>query len=353
KMEFENYRIQNIIDDITLLRIECDWVNDQTEESFKSIIEKGKSDFLYHELIWAIGKELSVYFNIEWPANEKVEKLGEFNSILESSINKLLKDSGFDKTEETYENRISMIEYLFLQLQTLQLDLFEKFDNTKEKEKEKEMDSEEMKDVEIVNQEDYIISEIQVLSDLFSIEFNNYDNLSNTLGLISDKIKDTLKLLPSDFISEPFFKRTSFNDQEKEEIETMSKTMYQDYKKRSIVLQKRLDVTVESLLWNERVADKLKEIKRNVNYFIQSLPSITHYTYFDLINVHRDLLQIKRTSQHSVSAATLNSVIIGKVPDRGGRTNDRKIPMPSFHKRVELSSSMDGHKHNKKYFKKK
>ncbi|KAK5578911.1 hypothetical protein RB653_008586 [Dictyostelium firmibasis] len=370
QQSFESFRLQRIIEDISLLRLECDWINDQTEQSFKSIIEKGKSDFLYQELIWSIGKELSTYYNIQWTNKmEKIEKVGEFNQQLNESFEKLLKECNYQEEtfEDSYLNRLSLIEFLFLQLQTFQLELFFKMNSTSTTTTTTTtttinninndiINDEEMKDYndELINSEDFIINQIQILSDLFNVEFNNFDNFSNSINQINEKIKETLKKLPFDFISEPFFRNTEFSEKEIKEIQEMSDSLYQDYKKRSIVLQKRLDVTVESLLWSERVADKLQEINRSIGYYIQSLPSITHYTFFDLKNVHKDLLHIIRTSTHSASSQQLTgSILVGKVPDRGGRTNDRKIPMPSFHKRVELSSSIDSHRQNKKFFKKK
>ncbi|KAM9958804.1 hypothetical protein ACTFIW_012393 [Dictyostelium discoideum] len=364
QQSFESFRLQRIIEDISLLRLECDWINDQTEQSFKSIIEKGKSDFLYQELIWSIGKELSVYYNIQWPTKmEKIEKAGEFNQQLNEPFEKLLKECDYQETtniEDSYLNRLSLIEFLFLQLQTFQLELFLKMNNNNnnnnknnENNNENNNNDEEMKDIELINNEDFIINQIQILSDLFNVEFNNFDNFSNSINQINEKIKETLKLLPSDFMSEPFLKNTEFTEKEIQEIQEMSDSLYQDYKKRSIVLQKRLDVTVESLLWSERIADKLQEINRSVRYYIQALPSLNHYSFFDLKNVHKDLLHIIRTSTHSASSQLLTgSVLVGKVPDRGGRTNDRKIPMPSFHKR-EIPSSIDSHRQNKKFFKKK
>jgi len=362
----QSYRIQRIIDDISDLRLECDWINDQTITSFKSILEKGESDFLYLELLWSVGKELSPYFDIEWPIYNKIEKNGQFNQILKESIDKLIKACDYkpislfncNQEEQGIEQHLELLEYLFIQLQLIQLDLFNKevlIPSEKStaastiRESNESSTSETAMDID--QDDDILINQIQKLSDIFNVEYNNNANTTfkETLDTMHSKISDTIKSFPEGAaISTPFFNDTVFSNDQKAEIQELSDRLYADYSKRSSVLSKRLDVTVESLLWSDKVADKVDEINRSVSYLKSLIEPTTHYTYFDLINTHRDLLTIIKTSTQSKSTDKLtNAVIIGKVPDRGGRTTDRKAPMPSFHKRVEFENN------HKKQFKKK
>eukprot|EP01132_Coremiostelium_polycephalum_P010164 gene10164-12470_t len=305
-IEFESYRLQKLIDEISILRLDCDWIQDQTEQSFKSIIEKGYSDFLYQELVSSIGKELSGYYDLQWPnLNEKSE--AERVVVLRESLLKLLKEleypiSSINLESESFEDRLALLETLFLQLQLIQLELY--------------------------NNENEI--------ELFSVQFNNLDNFTQALHAIHSKIQEVVALLPEGYMSEPFFKNTVFSDDEKKKIQDISTSLYQDYTMRSTVLQKRLDVTVESLLWSEKVADKVEDITKTVKYLKSKIPDITHYTYLDLINAHVDILRVVKTSLTGQSAKSTNVIIVGNVPDRGGRSGDRKLAMPSFHKRVEF-----------------
>ncbi|KYQ91849.1 hypothetical protein DLAC_07654 [Tieghemostelium lacteum] len=343
---------KKLIEDVKYTRIECDWINDQTEASFKSMIEKGENDFLYLELVWAIGKELSNYVNdIQWPQTcdkkESKQLLESFQVLLKQCD---LISASLLANQNTFENRLTILESLFLQLQLLQLDLFN--DEVEQEEDDSKRDGNEEADIEMkdvndqqIMEEEEIVNSISVLSEIFSVEFQNISNLATTLQDIYLKIKETLVQLPEDYISEPFFKNTVFSDSEKKEIQELSEQLYNDYRMRFDVLIKRMNVTVDSLLWSERVEGKVEDIKRSVKYLKSSFPSITQYTFLDLISVHRDILKIIKTSSQSNATKLTNSVIIGKVPDRGGRPGDRKAAMPSFQKRVEYSNQ---HQHNKK-----
>eukprot|EP01133_Synstelium_polycarpum_P016153 gene16153-19221_t len=211
------------------------------------------------ELLWALGKELSVYFDIQWPLETKTLDVVKtpFLELLNktgynaSAIEDVFGLEGDNATNRIVTSRIAMLEFLFFQLQMLQLDYYER----------------------------------------------EYD-----------------------FMSEPFFKNTVFSPEEKKTMEELSETLYNDYSRRSEVLCKRLDVTVESLMWSEKAESKLDEINR------------------DLICTHKDILHIIKTSLSSKSTSLIKQIIVGNVPDRGGRTNDRRTAMPSFHKRVELSN---------------
>ncbi|KAF2075385.1 hypothetical protein CYY_003309 [Polysphondylium violaceum] len=362
-LDSQSYRIQRVIDDISDLRLECDWVNDQTITSFKSILEKGDSDFLYLELLWSIGKELSPYYDIEWPVYDKIEKNGEFSKTLKESMDKLIKACDYksmsslftveeEQQQQTFEKNLELLEFLFIQLQLIQLDLFNKEILIPSESKTTIRESNESNSMDIdQDEDDVLIGQIQKLSDIFSVEYSNssHNTFGQTLATMYNKITDMISALPEGVaISSPFFNDTVFTAEQQAEIQELSDRLYQDYSKRSLVLTKRLDVTVESLLWSEKVADKVDEIKRSVLYLKSLIEPITNYTYFDLYNTHRDLLTIIKTSTQSKSTDKLtNVVLVGKVPDRGGRTTDRKAPMPSFHKRVEIDNI------GKKHFKKK
>ncbi|EGG14364.1 hypothetical protein DFA_12136 [Cavenderia fasciculata] len=364
--EIETHRINSLIEDITILRLDCDWVNDQTEQSFRSILEKGSSNFLFLELICSIGKELSVYFeniNITDDLKNNAQLLKEsFGNLLKStsyngSIDQIFSSDSDDKAVAI---RLSMFEHVFFQLQSIQLELFQREytmqldqDNNDEKNSTKmrmSTDSTTTADTEMSSdQDDFqgdLINKIQILSEIFQIRFNNFDNFLSILNSIYLKIENVLKQLPKDFISEPFFKNVVFSDEEKQKIEAMSKILFADYDKRSEVLCKRLDVTVQSLMWSDKVQHQMDEINWHINYQREIFPSIHYYTFQDLICTHSDILDIIKTCLQSKSTGLTKQIIVGTVPDRGGRTTDRRPAMPSFHKRVE--HPQDSFHHRKK-----
>ncbi|EFA82156.1 hypothetical protein PPL_04576 [Heterostelium album PN500] len=352
--EVDIHRITSILQDISLLRLECDWVNDQTDLSFNSILEKAESNFLYIELLWSIGKELSPYFDLQWPSEKKYEDLKSplFELLKKMSFTGNLQyifncDSNLSQGEQQdvlIRSRLSLLEFMFFQLQMIQLDLFNKEQSMEVEEQDTTMQQQSSDELR-----DDLINKIQVLSDIFQVQFNNWENFVVILNTIHTKIETVLADLPSDFMSEPFFKNTVFTDEEKKTIEELSLILFNDYSKRSEVLCKRLDVTLESLLWSEKVETKLDELNRIIRYQREVFPTIHHYSFQDLICTHRDILKIIKTSLDSKSSAQLvKNIIVGNVPDRGGRPGDKKIAMPSFHKRVEYSNQ-NYHNRSKKH----
>ncbi|GAM27663.1 hypothetical protein SAMD00019534_108390 [Acytostelium subglobosum LB1] len=344
-IDIETCRIGSIIQDISLVRLECDWIHDQTEQSFRSILEKGESNFLYIELLWSIGKELSPYFDIQWPLEKKIELIKTpFIKLLKSTLYHGNMDDITTEGEQTVLSKLTMLEHLFFQLQMIQLDLFNKehaMEVSEEDDQQKQQDRDDF--------QNDLINKIQVLSDIFQVQFNNWENFVVVLNTIHQKIESVLATLPSDFMSEPFFKNIVFTEDERKTIEEMSLTLFHDYSKRSEVLSKRLDVTLESLLWSERIETKMDEINRIIRYQREVFPTIHLYTVQDLLCTHRDILKIIKTSlQSKSSSALVKRIIVGNVPDRGGRPGDRKAAMPSFHKRVEYSNQQQFQHHNKK-----
>uniref|UniRef100_A0A8D0HSZ9 Family with sequence similarity 98 member B n=1 Tax=Sphenodon punctatus TaxID=8508 RepID=A0A8D0HSZ9_SPHPU len=116
-----------------------------------------------------------------------------------------------------------------------------------------------------------------------------------------------------------------------------SLSCYSEYECRRRMLIKRLDVTVQSFGWSDRA---------KVSMFYHLLPRYvltpkSTITLAHLLAAREDLSKIIRTSSGSTrenTACAVNKVLMGRVPDRGGRPSEIEPPppeMPPWQKRQE------------------
>lgn len=107
-----------------------------------------------------------------------------------------------------------------------------------------------------------------------------------------------------------------------------------DYQKRREMLLKRLDVTVQSFHWSDRLkGTKEKEINDKFQQHRPHLSNQTNVKVSDILAARVDLPVLEKTASASVRKNTksaVNSVVIGRVPDRGGRTDEIQPPPPEM-----------------------
>ncbi|CAN8000628.1 unnamed protein product, partial [Ixodes hexagonus] len=117
--------------------------------------------------------------------------------------------------------------------------------------------------------------------------------------------------------------------------------MQEEYRIRRETLIKRLDVTVQSFKWGDRLKarqDKIMQVYQPRRQLMQAEPKVS---LGHVLAAKEDLLAIEKTSGAGVRQNTksaVNRVLIGSVPDRGGRPEDQQPPppeMPSWQKRTE------------------
>lgn len=116
----------------------------------------------------------------------------------------------------------------------------------------------------------------------------------------------------------------------------------------------RLDVTIQSFKWSDKIKGKSKEKDINERYSnkIQVLEKLRYggarTDVVALLAARDKLAIIEKTSSANVRKNTKSKLqrhIIGKVPDRGGRTLEQQQPpkeMPSWQKRQPGSDNRGG-----------
>ena len=77
--------------------------------------------------------------------------------------------------------------------------------------------------------------------------------------------------------------------------------------------------------------DKLCEVSRN------KLTCVAMVTIAQMLAAKEDLLVVHRTGSEEAVASNIKKVVMGKVPDRGGRPGETRPPpeMPAFRQRTE------------------
>nr|XP_031834855.1 protein FAM98A-like [Nomia melanderi] len=149
---------------------------------------------------------------------------------------------------------------------------------------------------------------------------------------VESKLKDVLKTAPCELIGQSLI-TNPFTAKEWKDLQHIQEELHDEYRLRRMMLLQRLDVTVQSFLWSDRIKSQEAELKRryeDTRKFLSSEPDIT---FADLLAVRDDIALMEKTSSASVRKNTksnINSVIIGDVPDRGGRANEQEPPPPEM-----------------------
>lgn len=174
------------------------------------------------------------------------------------------------------------------------------------------------------------------------------DNISADalFNKINTRLDETLKTIPDGQrrIGNPLFNpKNPLKQEQWTKIDKIHALLDEEYNMRRKMLMTRLDVTVQSFKWSERVKGKDNDINEkysNKQQRLEKLITEDHRTDIVALLAARDKLAIiEKTSSANVRKNTKSKLqrhIIGKVPDRGGRTLENQRPppeMPAWQKR--------------------
>ncbi|XP_026476917.1 protein FAM98B [Ctenocephalides felis] len=129
------------------------------------------------------------------------------------------------------------------------------------------------------------------------------------------------------------------NQKQWDELENLRIELEEEYKLRRSMLLTRLDVTVQSFQWSERTIGHEDNISRIYTTKRNTIDTDTFEVNLShLLAARDDLAILEKTSNANVRKNTkcdIQKVIIGRVPDRGGRPDEHAPPppeMPSWQK---------------------
>ncbi|EEC02016.1 conserved hypothetical protein [Ixodes scapularis] len=154
------------------------------------------------------------------------------------------------------------------------------------------------------------------------------------------KVRELLPKAGPDTLGKPLF-QGGLTEKQWFALAKLQAQMQEEYRIRRETLIKRLDVTVQSFKWGDRLKgkeDKIVQVYQPRRQLMQAEPRVS---LGHVLAAREDLLAIEKTSGAGVRQNTksaVNRVLIGSVPDRGGRPEDQQPPppeMPSWQKRTE------------------
>ncbi|XP_023648249.2 protein FAM98B [Paramormyrops kingsleyae] len=169
-------------------------------------------------------------------------------------------------------------------------------------------------------------------------------NGQSTIDIISHieaKIKEICEDLPKQHLGKPVLK-LSFNSEQWGRLEQINSALSAEYEHRRRMLIKRLDVTVQSFSWSERAKnclDRMAKVYQPLRYSLLFKPSIS---LGHLLAAREDICHVMKTSSGQTrekTACAINKILMGSVPDRGGRPSEIDAPppeMPPWQKRQDF-----------------
>jgi hypothetical protein len=149
---------------------------------------------------------------------------------------------------------------------------------------------------------------------------------SEMLDMLQSKVKSLKRKLPSNYFdqSRRLLKRSAQTPEDLTILADISQAMRLDYDVRRAMLLKRLDVTIQSFLWSDKVVGQEDDLLNAIDPLIEQLketrPAINPKKIFEATPSLREEQEI-RVTEASLSSS-VKGVIIGSVPDRGGRANE-------------------------------
>ncbi|EDV20333.1 uncharacterized protein TRIADDRAFT_61300 [Trichoplax adhaerens] len=171
------------------------------------------------------------------------------------------------------------------------------------------------------------------------------DTVNDIFNAILGKVKLLLNELPANTLGKPLLTK-GLTKQQLTELNEISEELIKQYTMRKQMLLTRLDVTIQSFYWADRIKEKEAEITEVYASQRQNLTPESNIGIANLFSARTDLLRVSKTCSGIARAITeteVNKVVIGKVPDRGGRVDyDAAADMPQFRERTEPSNRRGG-----------
>ncbi|XP_074531823.1 protein FAM98A [Halichoeres trimaculatus] len=157
---------------------------------------------------------------------------------------------------------------------------------------------------------------------------------------IEKKLKEAISKVPPHHVGEPLMKK-SLGPVHLEKIEAINQALVNEYGVRRKMLLKRLDVTVQSFGWSDRAKSHTERLAKVYQPLRSALVTNSKVSVAHLLAARQDFSKILRTSSGKIrekTACAVNKVLMGRVPDRGGRPCEIEPPppeMPSWQKRQD------------------
>ncbi|XP_078261451.1 protein FAM98A isoform X2 [Rhinoraja longicauda] len=164
---------------------------------------------------------------------------------------------------------------------------------------------------------------------------------------IEKKLKESVSKVPPNHVGKPLVKK-ALGPLHWEKLEAINQILVKEYELRRKMLLKRMDVTIQSFGWSDRAKSHVEKLAKVYQPKRATLSSKCTISVAHLLAAREDLSKIMRTSSGVIrekTACAVNKVLMGRVPDRGGRPNEIEAPppeMPPWQKRPDNVQSSGG-----------
>ncbi|XP_035869475.1 protein FAM98C isoform X3 [Phyllostomus discolor] len=121
-------------------------------------------------------------------------------------------------------------------------------------------------------------------------------------------------------------------------LESLCQSLRGQYCCRRCLLLKRLDLTTSAFHWSDRAKAQGEAIKTVLTPIRKALTPETDVSIAHVLAARADLSRLVPATSKSARQGTccaINKVLMGNMPDRGGRPNELEAPMPSWQSRRE------------------
>ncbi|KAM4012978.1 protein FAM98B [Anomaloglossus baeobatrachus] len=179
---------------------------------------------------------------------------------------------------------------------------------------------------------DDVCKEVRTVCEALRLPDQSSSNITLMLKSVEEKITELLPKAKASSINQGLL-NVDLNAQQLEHLEKINAALCKEYECRRRMLIKRLDVTVQSFGWSDRAKAKMDEIAKVYQPIRYSLSPKSGISVPHLLAARRDLSRIVRTSSGSVRekmVCPVNKILMGRVPDRGGRPSEIEPPPPEM-----------------------
>uniref|UniRef100_UPI0037E8ADB0 protein FAM98B n=1 Tax=Semicossyphus pulcher TaxID=241346 RepID=UPI0037E8ADB0 len=189
-------------------------------------------------------------------------------------------------------------------------------------------------------EENPVCRELLAICETLDLPEPRGQDAGGVLSQVQDKVDQLLKDLPDSSVGNPVLKN-SLSTELWEKLQNINTVLCSEYECRRRMLIKRLDVTVQSFGWSDRAKVKVDAMAKAYQPKRHSLRPQSSVDMAELLAAREDICNVVKTSSGSSRENTtcaVNKILMGRVPDRGGRPSEIHAPppeMPPWQKRQD------------------
>ncbi|XP_013178388.1 PREDICTED: protein FAM98A [Papilio xuthus] len=304
-------------------------------DAFSKAIDDGLKSLDFIKLVCELAGELKTLCKVEESVNtiNSLEETSSFMLELSSFLKELgcpyrgLISGHMSSRLQTKETRVTLLDYLISEIMAARM---VSVDCPNEN---------QPPNMDIVMQESPTAKALKEI--LIALKFNKPPpNITPEVlfSKLEAKLKETIQKEGQQLVGKPLYNK-ALTEKDWKELDNIFTEMYDEYRLRRETLISRLECTIQSFEWSDRLKgkkDQMQAIYRPKREQMKVKPEVK---LCDFLAARTSLLHVDKTSSANVRKNTqseVNKVIIGQVPDRGGRPNEQQPPppeMPSWQQR--------------------